>query len=707
MKNNIINKKAVIIFVIILLVVGVAYAAGILIGGNSHEDINDGLVLSVDLTQDNYISGTKTFTDDSGEGNNCVSANAATFKIDKYGKSTGATNFNGAGDYLDCGTDGSLNFDTNNFTVSVWAKANGGVTGRGILNKGGWGSVGYAISEAYSPSNRYYFVINDGSYKETIFPLYETWDWTHIVGIKTENHFEVWVDGAYAGAWDGALGSLSNPSKAFEIGRSFDSSYFNGSISEVKIWNRELSAVEVRALYNSSKPKMSTGSISSGLVGHWALNGEGYNSATGRVTDKSAYENHGTNSGANLTTDRMGQSNGAMYFDGENDYIDAGTNSIFSFSDNFTLNAWIKPSSISPANWGGVITKDDESGSTTHRNYWFGQQAGSDELCFFWHTSGGTNNYGICTTNTNLIANNWFNIVAVVNDLNLNIYVNGINKTLNTVEYGPGNTNVISFQIDNSVPVKIGRSNPAIHPFNGSMADVRIYNRVLSYEEILALNNSYNAKLSSGSLYKGLVLDMPLTSDWTKTEVAGSEIMTDKTPYTNDGQNYGATVGNSYTTFGYLDNDSIIIPAKDSLSNIDTITVSAWIKTNTIFASVVSNRYNVDGYGTWYTFYAGEIEIGDNAGGYAFEVFVANTTDNNWHNIAYRKTGTNHSIYIDGNFDKSFTASSDISQSVPLFVGKRWTNMENGYYDGLMSNVRVYNRALSDEEIKLLYDKGR
>ncbi len=49
-----------------------------------------------------------------------------------------------------------------------------------------------------------------------------------------------------------------------------------------------------------------TSSSQKGLVGHWALDAEGYNSATERITDKSGSENHGTNAGATLTTDRMG-----------------------------------------------------------------------------------------------------------------------------------------------------------------------------------------------------------------------------------------------------------------------------------------------------------------------------------------------------------------------------------------------------------------
>jgi len=72
---------------------------------------------------------------------------------------------------------------------------------------------------------------------------------------------------------------------------------------------------------DNSSSDAQVSSIEKGLVGHWKLNGDNYNSATARVTDSSAYSNHGTNSGAVLATGRMGESEGVMDFDGVNDYV--------------------------------------------------------------------------------------------------------------------------------------------------------------------------------------------------------------------------------------------------------------------------------------------------------------------------------------------------------------------------------------------------
>ncbi|HQK58649.1 MAG TPA: prepilin-type N-terminal cleavage/methylation domain-containing protein [Candidatus Pacearchaeota archaeon] len=172
--------------------------------------------------------------------------------------------FDGTDDYLDCGNDASLNFDTSDFTVEVWAKALGGITGRGIINKGGWGSIGYSIQQAYSPADKYYFVVRDSAgYKSVALSLSQAWGWSHIVGVKKTNYIEAYVNGVKVGSWSGTIGSLSNPTKKFEIGRSSDPYYFNGLIDGVRIYNQALSAEKIQENYLAGlKELLAKGKIS-------------------------------------------------------------------------------------------------------------------------------------------------------------------------------------------------------------------------------------------------------------------------------------------------------------------------------------------------------------------------------------------------------------------------------------------------------------
>ncbi|MBN2019684.1 MAG: S8 family serine peptidase [Sedimentisphaerales bacterium] len=142
-------------------------------------------------------------------------------------------------------------------------------------------------------------------------------------------------------------------------------------------------------------------------------------------------------------------------------------------------------------------------------------------------------------------------------------------------------------------------------------------------------------------------------------------------------------------------------------SNNDDITVSAWMRTATE-GILVSNRYNVDSYGTWYTLSSMDIEVGDNSqGGYRHLNFIMPTLDGNWHHIVYTKNGTSHAIYIDGSPDQVFTSDADISWDVPTYIGKRWTKSTYAsWFNGTIDNVRIYNKSLSPEEILQLYQSG-
>ena|GEM_PF-740457 len=170
----------------------------------------------------------------------------------------GALRLNGIDDYLDCGTPTGLDVGTGDFSIELWAKALGGTYARGIISKGGWSSTGFFISEAYSPAYAYYFGVRDSAgHKEISLGLTDTFDWKHIVAIKTNNHLEAWINGVKVSESNQAIGSLSNPSRPLWIGKSSDNALFNGSIDDVRIWNRALTPSEIAMHYNSSLQKYS------------------------------------------------------------------------------------------------------------------------------------------------------------------------------------------------------------------------------------------------------------------------------------------------------------------------------------------------------------------------------------------------------------------------------------------------------------------
>jgi hypothetical protein len=834
------NKKVVMIIGIVLLVAGATYAASVVFfAGDSHSDLNDGLVLDIDLTQDNYVAGTKTFADDSGQGNNGVSANAATFTTDKYGKSTGAMSFNGASDYVQ----GSA-INPQYLTISAWVKWNNFFPGNGgyaIVSNSNTATNGYLLYQATGPPyNRvitFVYTTSIAGIQSTT--LLNTGTWYHLALTYNGSNISFYLNGVLDNSTN-QTGTIKPSTNPFLIGSTYSTggAKFNGSISEVKIWNRALSATEVKALYNSSKPKMTASSIETGLIGYWPLdsasevmgnnlvsnsgtvgttdwvdsntdgladswsmltygtpsivtgngfsgnaqrmymgeNGNGvlfanlaltagktyrvtylyrsnngiapyvWDGATGgaysiltntgnalrasftftstssaggtlrfyvrssvgngqtgdyieidevsvkeiKTADKTPYENHGEElNGVSLTTDRMGHTNGAMDFHGVHDRIRA--NPIYLNQNNFSVFAWVyKKGAIN-----SFAPFVEQGGTTRFRLIDY-----AGKLCF--GNDSITDNF-YCTSLNILAENgNWYFIGAVVENRVIKIYVNAINLSYSQSAgmYGPTGESFL-FIGDRDYT-------GAVNAWNGSIADVRIYNRTLSPTEIKTLYNSYDTKVASDSLQKGLILDMPLTSSWTKGGAAGSQIMTDKTPYSNDGQNYGATVGSSYT--GFDGNDYINISQTSSLQLNGNITIMAWVKdggssSHGIVEKMKSSPYT--GYGIAKQENLFKFWTTNGNGSYSYTNSNSYYTDSNWHHVVgVRRNGTNY-LYVDGiqQTDSDTFGLEDSGQN--LVIGRYYSDVNDYYFTGSISNVRVYNRSLSDSEIKLLYARGR
>ena len=160
-------------------------------------------------------------------------------------------------------------------------------------------------------------------------------------------------------------------------------------------------------------------------------------------------------------------------------------------------------------------------------------------------------------------------------------------------------------------------------------------------------------------------------------------------------------------------NDSVIIPdsnALDLLAN-DDMTIEFWFKTtdNTSFVPLLSkadDANNQVGYAvSMYSGIIGVAKIGD-GGGAGLVYAQINTTiafnDGNWHHFTAVLPGTdanNYSIYIDETLQTTTIASNNFAgemvNSVDLLLGK----FTNDYYQGIIDELRIWEKALSASEI--------
>lgn len=150
-----------------------------------------------------------------------------------------ALEFDGLDDYVDCGSDESLNI-TEKITVEAWVYYQGGPLGpTSIVSKGD----GYSLSASY---NWFFLWCGKGT-----APLLIPDFWHHLVGTfdGAGATTKFYLDGALIyvrSSEEVGLASLANSvDKSLFIGKG----YFKGMIDEVKIYSRALSADEVDAHY--------------------------------------------------------------------------------------------------------------------------------------------------------------------------------------------------------------------------------------------------------------------------------------------------------------------------------------------------------------------------------------------------------------------------------------------------------------------------
>ena len=75
-----------------------------------------------------------------------------------------------------------------------------------------------------------------------------------------------------------------------------------------------------------------------------------------------------------------------------------------------------------------------------------------------------------------------------------------------------------------------------------------------------------------------------------------------------------------------------------------------------------------------------------------------------WHHIAFTYDGSKMCSYLDGQpYGLCTPASGNIdTNNGQLVIGRRHSIWSGDQYDGILDNVIIYNRALSDSEIRTL-----
>jgi hypothetical protein len=193
---------------------------------------------------------------------------------------------------------------------------------------------------------------------------------------------------------------------------------------------------------------------------------EGNGHEENNATDYSGYGNNGSVIGPdwNRTGGKIG---GAYTFNGFEDDIRISHSSELNLNTSFTIEAWVYPRKW--GNDGTIIRKD----SSVNSNYALMINNGNSWSFYVYglttnHVERPVTGYGL---------NRWYHVVAVYNETDLLLYVNG---TL------IGNESTSGIPLTTTGELRIGQEYGGTDEFNGSIDEVRIYNISLSPSQIWA-----------------------------------------------------------------------------------------------------------------------------------------------------------------------------------------------------------------------------
>ena len=205
-----------------------------------------------------------------------------------------ALDFNGTDDYVDAGSDTSLD-DLTSYTYTAWIKPDVVNTWLGIIAKDelyAYGSL-HIMNPGRLVGYRMYDGTDAQSYSPAVGGTISAGSWQHVAMTYDQSgdrKIYLYVDGAEISSYSeqtASTGTIStDASETLYIGKA-GAYEFDGIIDDVRIWNRALSPTEISDLYQGN-PVSRTG-----LVGEWLMNeGDGV-----AVADSSGQGNNGDMTG--------------------------------------------------------------------------------------------------------------------------------------------------------------------------------------------------------------------------------------------------------------------------------------------------------------------------------------------------------------------------------------------------------------------------
>jgi|GEM_PF-1541165 len=495
--------------------------------------------------------------------------------------------------------------------------------------------------------------------------------WYNVVGVFAPNDARLYLDGNLVGS-DTSVNITHFTSKEHRLGAysRVSSSAIDGVIEEFEILSRALNKDEIlqNYLYQSSIINQNQDSIvaKDNLIGFWRFNDK--NSSNYILNSKTGNRDGLLVGGADVNALGLRDTN-AGFFDGSNDYVLLqNLNVNTSAGAKNTVSFWMK--------WNGVNTKMPFSWNSKYDLYF-------NSSCFGFNTYQ-ANVFGISSTG---LANTWVHVVAVFYNgvpdaTNNSLYINGVKQNI----YACVGSTTASKTVNSSARIGGGFDGYYI---GANIEDFAIWNKELSQEEVTQIY----------ALQKPTYLD-GVVSLWNFNDKNSSGWILNSKTFRRDGNLFN---GADVNAKGLWDTNAVWFNGTSGyvgLSNIVSsypVSVSYWVKTNSATNGVQFCLYNS---GVWVAagFYNGAFLTGVNLVGASISSF----TNNSWNHVVLVQTsGSDINVYVNG--VRVTSATTNVwSVGTGSAIGRR-IGLTSQFFNGLIEEFFVLNRALSDSEVSELY----
>ncbi len=437
--------------------------------------VTDGLVLYLDAANTRSYAGTgTTWYDISGNSNDAGFVDSPVY----WSIPQPYFNFDGSNDYMKIVRSSSMS-PTSGLTQEVWFNYPSVPTTAIFIGL----QYGVSTNNTYAlwkeNANLYGGVNTSGSFNYIGMGTTNLIGnrWYHFVHTYDGSTQKLYLNGVLmtTGSQSGSILYDANNTRvligADDNGGGYNSGagYFHaGKLSQVRIYNRGLSATEVLRNYNAQRKRyfQEENIVTNGLT----INLDAANSSSYAGTGTSWYDTSGNSNNGTLTNGPAfsGQNGGMLTFDGTNDHIVIPG---FSISSSFTIEVWCYTTSLST-----IYIVAGKYGGGAY-DFWVGVYGSKFTLSISMPNKIEPQT-AVVSTNT------WYHVCAVYNAsaITASIYLNGVlSQTLSgssAFQNPPGNYAVGAF----------GAGGGYYWP--GKIPLHRYYNRVLTAAEIL---QNYNA----------------------------------------------------------------------------------------------------------------------------------------------------------------------------------------------------------------------